>query len=227
MGRKGAKNRRSRLHSESADDPLRELLPKAGLRVQDVLSDGNCLFRAFASQYSGDEGKFHCIHATIFRIERHDEFRQGCCDFMQEDDPEFFKSFMDDTLLEDYVSNMRKDGTWGTQLEIVSLCKKFSVNCVIFRPDGLHYNIECDESDPNSNETRILMISHHDEEHFNQVCFREKGRILTSFSELELLLTKIDPEHQQTVRLSKREQRNRKRKPPAIIVSESHKLINL
>ncbi len=181
----------------------------------------------------------YVIHVLYFfrMIDRYDEFRQGCCDFMQKADPEFFKSFMDDISLEEYVENMRTDGTWGTQLEIVSLCKMYDVNCVIFRPDGLHYTIECDN--PDNDDCRILLISHHDEEHFNEVRFKEKGRILTSFNELELLLTELNPsdKSQEVTRLSKKEARQKKRdsvnpkKPqrqaPQIIVSDNHKLINL
>jgi hypothetical protein len=152
---------------------------------------------------------------------------------------------MDDISLEQYVENMKIDGTWGTQLEIVSLCKNYGVHCVIFRPDGLHYTIECDHRD--DDDCRILMISHHDEEHFNEVRFKEKGRILTSFNELELLLTELSPDAmpQEQTRLSKREARQAKRElvrsksrqqqtpnqpsrfAPQIAVSDSHKLINL
>jgi hypothetical protein len=166
--------------------------------------------------------------------ERYDEFRQACCDYMIKDDSEFFKLFMEETSLEHYVENMRADGVWGTQLEIVSLCKKYTVHCVIFRPDGLHYTIECDN--PAGGDCRILMISHHDEEHFNEVCFKEKGRVLSSFTELELLLTELDPGNnpQEITRLSKKVARQKKREnqqrrqAPEIVVSESnHKLINL
>jgi hypothetical protein len=80
------------------------------------------------------------------------------------------------------------------------------------------------------------MISHHDEEHFNEVCFKEKGRVLSSFNELELLLTELDPgkNPQEITRISKKAARQKKRgnqqrrQAPEIAVSESnHKLINL
>ena len=136
---------------------------------------------------------------------------------MLEEEPEFFSGFLDDSSIQDYVDNMRQDGTWGTQMEIVSLCRKYSVNCVIFRPDGLHYRIE---SLPYS-DSRILMLSHHDDEHFNEVCFKEKGRVLASFNELELLLTDLAPTPDPP-RVSKKDARlSRRQKAPQVSLSVS------
>jgi hypothetical protein len=136
---------------------------------------------------------------------------------MLEDESKFFQGFLDDSSLENYVENMRQDGTWGTQMEIVSLCRKYSVNCVIFRPDGLHYRIEC----PSSDDNRILMLSHHDDEHFNEVRFKEKGRVLESFNELELLLTDIGPPRT-LPKMSKKDARlSRHKKAPQIVTSDS------
>ena len=215
MGRQRIRRNKSRQDDQINDtegDPLYTILPRVGLQVISVESDGNCLFRSFAGQYSGDE-------------ERHEEFRTSCCEYMLTDDPEFFTAFLDDQSLIDYVSEMRQDGTWGTQMEIVALCKRYSVNCVIFRPDGLHYRIECDDTD--EADTRVLMISHHDEQHFNEVRFKERSRVLTSFNELELLLTELE---EAPARLSKKELRKqRKSAAPQIVSSPNglHKIIDL
>ena len=154
------------------------------------------------------------------------EYRQACCDYMLNDDPEFFSAFLDDQKLGEYISEMRTDGTWGSQSEIVGLCKAYNVHCVLFRPDGVHYRIECDSAD--DDDTRILMLSHHQEEHFNEVRFKDKSRCLTSFNELELLLTELKDS---PVRLSKKEARfSRKSGKGAPKVSEaknSQKLIEL
>lgn len=198
MAKQKNRKTRNRYAVESNDDQEDSLyltLPKAGLRVHPVESDGNCLFRAFASQYCGDE-------------ERHEEFRNACCEYMLNEEPEFFEAFLDDQKLVEYVGEMRKDGTWGTQLEIVALCRRYHVNCVIFRPDGLHYRIESDSQENASD--RILILSHHDEEHFNEVRFKENGRVLTSFNELELLLTELDDA---PVKISKKQARRGKRQP--------------
>jgi hypothetical protein len=134
---------------------------------------------------------------------------------MLEEEPEFFSGFLDDSSLQDHVDNMRQDGTWGTQMEIVSLCRKYSVNCVIFRPDGLHYRIES----LSDRDNRILMLSHEDDEHFNEVCFKEKGRVLESFNELELLLTDLAPSRDPP-KVSKKDSRlSRRQKAPQISLS--------
>ena len=159
---------------ENSSEPMYATIDRAGLKVHHVDPDGDCLFRAFASQFYGDE-------------EKHHEVRDSCCDYVQFEDPNFFESFLEDQNLLDYVSDMRKTGTWGTQLEIVALCRRYHVDCVIFRPDGLHYRIECDK--PDCEEVRIIMLSHHDEEHFNEVRFKEKGKVISSSDELELLLS--------------------------------------
>ncbi len=126
-----------------------------------------------------------------------------CCDYMLKEEPEYFQSFLDDQKLEDYVSEMREDGTWGSQMEIVALCRAYKVNCVIFRPDGLHYRIE----DQSGGCSKILMISHHDDEHFNVVRFRGKDNsCLESFDEIETLLA-LNTDSTTSRPLSKKEKR--------------------
>lgn len=196
----------NRKHSDDQRDDAQELemrnkLNTAGLRVHHVDPDGNCLFRAFASQLYGDE-------------EKHDDVREACCDYIEKEEPEFFGAFLDDVSVSNYVHDMRNPGTWGTQLEIVALCRRYHVDCVIFRPDGLHYRIECDK--PDKEEVRILLLSHHDEEHFNEVRFKEKGRQLTSFDELELLLSPGQA-------VSKKEARKH-RKAPQVSLSQDRVL---
>ena len=171
--KKGRKQRKAPSPYEAENDSeLLELLDRADLKLSHVIPDGNCLFRAFASQFVGDQ-------------KRHLEFRDACCEFMERS-PTDFAPFVDQFDLQTYLNEMRASGTWGTQLEIVALCKRFSVDCVIFRQDGVHYKIECGLTDIDGQ--RILMLSHHDEEHFNEVRFKEKGRVLSSFDELERLL---------------------------------------
>lgn len=203
------KNRRRRKDNEevSTDARLQRTLTRAGLKIGYVEPDGNCLFRAFARQVSGNEENYH-------------EFRLSCCNYIQEQ-AEFFQSFLEDMNVTDYVIEMMKDGTWGTQIEIVALCRHYETDCVIFRQDGLHYRVECaihlDELKP------IVMLSHHDDEHFNGVCFKEKGRTLNSFEELELLLAEEDI----PTGLSKKESRKTKRHPTAPVVSAPERVLDV
>jgi OTU domain-containing protein 3 len=196
---------------KQADALLHEVLERAGFRVHNVESDGNCLFRAFASQVYGDE-------------EMHFEFRNNCCDFMEKEAPEEFEGFLDNQKLSEYLYTMRQDGTWGTQLEIVAMCKRYHVDCVIFRPDGLHYRVECDK--PDNEPVPIVMLSHHDEEHFNEVRFKERARSLASFEELDLLLAGApDAENVTSHRRSTRSSKPSKKAP--IIAKEPQRFVEL
>lgn len=226
-GRRGKNNSKSR-HSNNSEsvDALRKSLARVGLIVKDVEADGNCLFRAFASQYFDDEGVSFMNFLSTIPVEKHHELRQDCCTYMIGEEPEFFSAFLDDESLDDYVRNMREDGVWGTQMEIVSLCRKYGVNCVIFRPDGLHYRIECDSE---SSTARILMLSHHDDEHFNEVRFKEKGRVLESFNELELLLTELQSDIvTDRPKPTKRDARMKRRNPaPKIDFSDDNHPVSI
>lgn len=137
---------------------------------------------------------------------------------MLKEEPEFFTTFLDETKLEDYVSKVQEEGVWGTQMEIVALCRRYRANCVIFRPDGLHYRIDCEDAD----DAPILMISHHDDEHFNEVCFPGISRHLASFNELELLLAELEP-----APLTKREMRALRRAPVVAPSPCLHKIVEL
>ena len=225
-GRRGKNTKSKNPKVSDTVDSLRQCLSQVGLVVNDIEADGNCLFRAFASQYLDDEGMSFMNLLFDKSIDKHYEFRQACCEYMIDEGHEFFRSFLDDESLEDYVTHMREDGVWGTQMEIVSLCRKYAVNCVIFRPDGLHYRIECDSE---TDTARILMLSHHDDEHFNEVRFKEKGRVLQSFNELELLLTELQSgEPQRQPKPTKREARMKRRNPaPQIDFSDNNNPVSV
>jgi hypothetical protein len=86
-------------------------------------SDGNCLFRALSDQLHGDLGNDH------------DDVRSEICDFM-EDNQDDFKLFLvlddddceegDDAKdFESYMSNMRQDGEWGGNLELVAAARLY------------------------------------------------------------------------------------------------------
>jgi hypothetical protein len=147
------------------------------------------------------------------------EFRQACCDFMLHEQPDFFSEFLDEEKLDNYIERMREVGTWGSQMEIVGLCRAYKVDCVIFRPDGLHYRIECGSDEP----SKILMISHHDDEHFNVVKIRRKSEVcIDSFEELDSILATGGSN-----RPTKRETRLAKRKGDPIPSPQLQKLVNI
>ena len=130
---KGNKNNRSsnrqknKSNYDSYDDynKLKKTLEADGLEIIDMDPDGNCLFRSLSDQLFGDYGKSHYI------------VRSSVCDFMEqnEDDFRLFLVFEDENDdgqdeedardFEHYIGNMRRDGEWGGNLEVVAAARLF------------------------------------------------------------------------------------------------------
>jgi len=80
-----------------------------------MADDGNCLFRSLSDQLYYDFGN------------RHSEVRSEVCDYLAAHEEEFSVFLVLDEAEEDedaadfetYVSNMRQDGEWGGNLELV------------------------------------------------------------------------------------------------------------
>ena len=133
---------------------LKEMLTEYGLSIQTVAPDGNCLFRAFALQHCGEE-------------DRHCEYRQTCCDYLSSHSDDFKQFHDSDTeTFEQYLDKMKEDATWGSQMELSALCSAYGVSAVVFQADGVHLELGLAEpSQP------TVLISFHDDEHFNAVTF--------------------------------------------------------
>mmetsp|Transcript_38896 Transcript_38896/g.97277 ORF Transcript_38896/g.97277 Transcript_38896/m.97277 type:complete len:300 (+) Transcript_38896:165-1064(+) len=121
----------------AADLPWKERLAREGCYVQKVTNDGNCLFRAFADQLTGDESGCSL-------------FRQKAMDYVEQHRPDFehFIAADSDGLDRDekfdaYVRRMRVAGEWGGELEITSLCHSYEVNCLVHQKH-LATPIDCD-----------------------------------------------------------------------------------
>jgi hypothetical protein len=126
-GRGSARSRKSQrpknAHNPAAnDDKLRNSVEGDGnLTIVDMNADGNCLFRAVSDQLFWDYGN------------NHDQVRADVCDFIAENEDDFvvFLVLDDDdadeeedaTDFESYVENMRQDGEWGGNLELVAAAR--------------------------------------------------------------------------------------------------------
>ena len=89
--------------------------------IIEMAADGNCLFRSISHQLYNDYGQ------------RHDVVRQEICDYLEQNEDDF-KVYL---LLEDsgesddvcefdsYVEQMRKDGEWGGDVEIVCAARLY------------------------------------------------------------------------------------------------------
>lgn len=96
-----------------------------GLEIVDMSPDGNCLFRSLSDQLFGDYGNAHF------------DVRSAVCDFMEQNEGDFrvflvFEDEDDDDQdeedardFEDYIENMRHDGEWGGNLEVVAAARLY------------------------------------------------------------------------------------------------------
>lgn len=104
------------------DSSFRQKLTSAGEReIIEMMADGNCLFRSISHQLYNDYGQ------------KHHEVRQEICDYLEENEDDF-KVYL---LLEDssesddvcefdkYVEQMREDGEWGGDVEIVCAARLY------------------------------------------------------------------------------------------------------
>ena len=78
------------------------------------MGDGNCLFRALSFTLFEDEGLHSKLRSDITQ--------------MINDNKHNFKPFLIQELsIETHVRNMRKLGTWGTQVEIIAAATLYQV----------------------------------------------------------------------------------------------------
>jgi hypothetical protein len=126
--------------------------------VRKMEGDGNCLFRAFADQMIGD-------------CEEHQQFRDECCDTMEENSEVFELFHADDDEEENlsfysYVQRMRHPGRWGSQLELMALCQRHNVNAIVHQSGRPAY-----EMGNAARDARCIQLSYHDGEHYNSIRF--------------------------------------------------------
>eukprot|EP00771_Trimastix_marina_P000644 gnl/Trimastix_PCT/1667.p1 GENE.gnl/Trimastix_PCT/1667~~gnl/Trimastix_PCT/1667.p1 ORF type:complete len:369 (-),score=39.36 gnl/Trimastix_PCT/1667:18-1124(-) len=131
MAKKQIHKARFREDTTSIDREFSQLnkqLSCIGLRLLDVTGDGNCFFSAVSDQLFG--GEHH-----------HSELRSDCMDFVEANADSFAPFIEFEESFSDYVSRMRRSGSWAGNLELqaMSLCK--GVDLVVHRPGGPRWDI--------------------------------------------------------------------------------------
>ena len=143
-------------------------LKDAGLVIDRMTPDGNCLFRAVAHQVYGD-------------ADQHQGLRDACCSYMlSTGQREHLENFVDGDF-EKYVAKMRKAKTWGGNLEIEAMQEMFDRPIVIYSAEstGEAGMFKKDFTSPNIPETPrgaaaiqgtiSLKISYHGKSHYNSI----------------------------------------------------------
>ena len=88
------------------------IFERKGYRINPMERDGNCLFRAVAEQVYCDPKLYNTL-------------KNECLDFMEEEEKWFSEFFADNVDYKEYISNLREDGAWGGNPEIVALSNLF------------------------------------------------------------------------------------------------------
>ena len=112
-------------------------LQHLNLKLFLIEEDGNCLFRAMSHQLYGSQD----CHAII---------RKRCCDYI-ELETDYFNEYVANVAgtltLSNYVNNMRRNRTWGGNLELIAFSELYRKTIEVYRsspqPDhvfGLGYS---------------------------------------------------------------------------------------
>ena len=103
---------KSKIQNNHDDYSFRQKLTNNGEReIVDMIADGNCLFRSISHQLHNDFGQRHALVG------------EEICDFLEQNEDDFkvylFLEETDVCEFNNYVDQMRKDGEWGGDVEIV------------------------------------------------------------------------------------------------------------
>jgi len=108
IGYSKKRERGIRSHGDPRYERYREALHAQNMEVVPMAPDGNCLFRAVSHQVYGTP-------------DHHRLVRESCMDYM-ESERTYFEPFVVGGF-EDYVSQKRRHGVWGDDLEIQAMCE--------------------------------------------------------------------------------------------------------
>jgi hypothetical protein len=144
-----------KVREESMDeDELEQILCKEkGFRVNRMLEDGNCLFRAIADQIYGDP-------------EMHHQVRKLCMDYLLAERDHFSQFVTQD--FDTYVKRKRNDKTFGNNLEMQAMAEMFNrpieVYCNSVYPMKIFH-----EGYTQASHSTPLRLSYHRGNHYNSV----------------------------------------------------------
>ena len=130
-------------------DIFRNRLNESNLRVQQEVGDGSCLFRALSRRVTRN-------------AEDHAQLREAIVDYIARERSSFEDFVPGD--FDNYVAEMRKDGTWGGELEIAAFSRLHDISVHVWSAAGADYDSNYER--PPSNEPP-LDLSYHDGSHYN------------------------------------------------------------
>ncbi|KAK2962429.1 putative OTU-like cysteine protease [Blattamonas nauphoetae] len=100
---------------------LTEQLAPFGFRIIDVPLDGNCFFSSVSHQLYSDPK-----HSA--------NLRKLTCDYIAEHQADLAHFLLDNEDFDEYLSDMREDGTWADNIAILSLSNALQIGIEIMQP---------------------------------------------------------------------------------------------
>jgi len=135
-------------------------LETMGLKIREVIGDGNCLFRALADQLDGDD-------------HTHGRHRQDVVRYITEHRADFEPFIEDDVPFTQHVQNLSQDGTYGGNDSIVAFARLHKLTVVIHQLDSPAWEVHGETADGTSSKSpslvRQLHISYHNGDHYASV----------------------------------------------------------
>ncbi|KMZ76449.1 putative OTU domain-containing protein [Zostera marina] len=135
---------------------IQSQLDLLGLKIIEVVSDGNCFFRALAEQLDGNQ-------------EQHEKYRHMVVQYIIEHKEDFEPFIEDDVPFETYCKSMNKDGTWAGHMELQASSLIIRSNICIHRfmsPRWYIINFK-------NRDARMIHLSYHDGEHYNSIRWKD------------------------------------------------------
>jgi OTU domain-containing protein 3 len=170
----------SRSSSKSSSSSSHKLfdaqLHPFGLRLKSIPGDGNCLFRSISDQLSGSDVD-------------HSLYRAVACQEIEEHLDVYAPFIGTEEQAKRYLQSMKQSGTWGSQLELVALANKYSMNILVHQYSSPRLVLTCQnyqlwrnqrikanlhqsesiEAELEESSYRCIHLAFHDEEHYSSV----------------------------------------------------------
>ncbi|KAJ1694920.1 hypothetical protein LUZ63_011618 [Rhynchospora breviuscula] len=127
-----------------------------GLKIIEVVADGNCFFRSLADQLEGNE-------------EEHTKYRSMVVQYIRNHREDFEPFIEDEMLFDDYCKSMEEDGTWAGHMELQAASLVIRTNICIHQFNSPRWYIQ----NFSSHDVNMIHLSYHHGEHYNSVRLKE------------------------------------------------------
>ncbi|KAG0375602.1 hypothetical protein BGX24_008879 [Mortierella sp. AD032] len=136
---------------------LKHQLASLNLQLKDTMGDGNCLFRACADQFSGTERDHPSLRAEV-------------CKYI-EDHEEHFELFLDNETVEAHVGKMRRNGTYGGNIELVAFARMKKVDIKVYQPGYIYVieGVDVKKEGSSPGQRPVMHIAYHSWEHYSSI----------------------------------------------------------